>query len=65
MTNHTTYQLALFRISELHKEAAAARLAKEVPHGHRAGARRLLARWLRARRGRSRGPQPQAASDTR
>lgn len=64
-SNHITHQLALSRVSELHKEAAAVRLANEVAHSHRVGARRLLMRWLRARRGRTRSPQPEAASDAR
>ncbi len=47
MTNgHFTYQLALSRISELHTEAAARRLANEVAPGHRPGVPTLLVRWL-------------------
>ena len=61
--NHITHQLLLSRVSEFHKEAAAERLANEVAHSHRVGVGTLLVRWLRARRGRTRGPQPQAAPD--
>jgi hypothetical protein len=62
-SNHITHHLLLSRVSELHKEAAAVRFANEVAHSHRVGVGTLLARWLRARRGRTRGPQPKAASD--
>ena len=64
-STHITYRFALSRINELRQEAAAARLANEVARGHRAGMPRLLVRWPRARRGRARGPQPQAVSDPR
>jgi hypothetical protein len=54
MTNsHIIYRLQLSRISEMHKEAAALRLANEVPHRHRAGARAFLVRGFQ--RARSRG----------
>lgn len=52
-SNHITHQLALSRVSELHKEAAAVRLADEVAHSHRVGVGTSLVRWLRARRGRT------------
>jgi hypothetical protein len=60
---HITRQLQLSRISELHKQAAADRLANEVAHGDRVGVPTFLVRWLRVRRRRARGGQPQAASD--
>jgi len=61
ITGDIAHQLALSRISELHNQAAAGRLANEVASRHRAGPRTLLVRWLRARR----GPRPQAAAEPR
>lgn len=52
-SNHITRQLMLSRVSELHKEAAAVRLANEVAHSHRVGVGTSLVRWLRTRRGRT------------
>ncbi len=57
MTNtHITYQLALYRITAFHNEAAAARLTDEVPPGHRGGLWQRLVRWLPVLRGRARNP---------
>ena len=64
-SSHITHQLALSRVSEFHRKAAAARVANEVAHGHRAGVPTVLVRWLRARRRRARDPQPQPATDAR
>ena len=58
---HITYQLHLSLISEMHKKAVTLRLANEVPHGHRGGARTLLVRWLRAQRDRTPGAQTRPA----
>ena len=63
--SYITYQLHLSRVSELHREAAAARLANQVAHGQRAGVQALLLRWLRGGHRRARGAQPQAASGAR
>ncbi len=65
INGYLTYQLAVSRINELHEASAAERLANEVAHGRRRRVPTLLVRLLRARRGRVRGPQPQAASDAR
>jgi len=66
MTNpHMTYQLALYRITEFHNEAAAARLTNEAPSGQRAGLWRRLVRALPVRRGRARNPVPQAGTEAR
>jgi len=64
-SSHITYQFQLLRVIEIHKEAAAARLANEVTPDHRVGLRRWLVRWLPARRGRIHGRQPRTAADAR
>ncbi len=48
MSSHITYQAQLSRISELHRQAAAMRLAHEAKAGPRAGKRMVLVRWLSA-----------------
>jgi len=62
-SSHITQQIQISRVSELHKQAAAERLANEIAADHRAGVPTFLVRWLPARRRRARGGQPQAASD--
>jgi hypothetical protein len=61
-STHITYHLNLARISEMHTEAAVARLANEVARAHRPKARRSVAQWLQIPRGPSR---EQAATDPR
>ena len=66
MTNpHMTYQLALYRITEFHNEAAAARLTNKVPPGHRRGLWQRLVRSLPVLRGRARNHIPQAGAEAR